>query len=80
MGDGGAEEAGTEALPEAPATPGTGEAAPVAPASLGAGVPAARPTLVPEVAKCIWGTASWVESSDVVEQPGAMTPVAGTWS
>ena len=83
----GAVEADTETLPEAPATPATpaapatgeaGEA--VAPASLAAGVPAARPTLVPEVAKCIWGTASWVESSEVVVQPGAMTPVAGTWS
>ncbi len=80
-------EAGTEALPEAPATPatpGTGVAgaagAAVAPASLAAGVPAARPTLVPEVAKCIWGTASEVENSEVVVQPGAMTPVAGTWS
>ena len=82
-----AEEAGTEPLPEAPATPAapaaprTGEAGEaVAPAWLGAGVPAARPTLVPEVAKCIWGTASWVESSEVVVQPGAMTPVAETWS
>lgn len=84
VGDG-TVEARTEPLPEAPATPGapaTGEAAgeAVAPASLAAGVPAARPTLLPEVAKCIWGTASWVESSDVVVQPGAMTPVAGTWS
>lgn len=51
---------GKTPLPEAPATPGTGAGAgaAVAPASLGAGVPAARPTLVPEVAKCIWGTAS----------------------
>lgn len=94
MGVGGVEEAGTETLPEAPATPatpatpgaagaggagGAGGTA-VAPASLAAGVPAARPTLVPEVAKCIWGTASWVDSSEVVVQPGAMTPVAGTWS
>lgn len=76
----------TEAVPEAPAapaTPGTGEAgeaAAVAPASLAAGVPAARPTLVPEVAKCIWGTASEVESSEVVVQPEAMTPLAcWTW-
>lgn len=58
VGAGGAEEAGTETVPEAPATPGTGAAGAVAPASLAAGVPAARPTLVPDVAKCIWGTAS----------------------
>ena len=82
------EEASTETLPDAPATPatpGTGGAAgaagaAVTPASLAAGVPAARPTLVPDVAKCIWGTASWVESSEVVVQPGAITPVAGTCS
>ena len=85
VGAGGAGEAGTETLPEVPATPATpategdaGEA--VAPASLAAGVPAARPTLEPEVSKCIWGTASEVDSSEVVVQPGAMTPVASwTW-
>lgn len=57
----GAVEEGTVTLPDpAPATPATPEAAgaAVAPASLAAGVPAARPTLLPEVAKCIWGTAS----------------------
>ena len=82
------------ALPDAPATPGTPAAfaapaapaavaaggAAVAPASLAAGVPAARPTLVPEVAKCICGTASWVESSEVVAQPEAMALVAWTWT
>ena len=73
-------------LPEAPATPatpgagaGTGAGAAVAPASLAAGVPAARPTLVPEVAKCICGTASEVERSVVVVQPAGMTLVA-CWS
>lgn len=57
--DVGVNAAGTTAL-EAPATPGTGEptvaagtAAAVAAASLGAGVPAARPTLDPEVSKWI---------------------------
>ena len=54
-------EGGAEAVPEAtpatlatPGTPGAGEAAAgeaVWPASLAAGVPAARPTLAPEVAK-----------------------------
>lgn len=85
MGDVGVEVA---ELPDAPATPATpattagveAAGAAVAPASLAAGVPAARPTLVPEVAKCIWGTASWVESSEVVVQPGAMTPVVWTWT
>ena len=81
MGDNVAEEAGTETLPEAPATPGTrraGEAVEVAPASLAAGVPAARPTLLPAVTKCIGATAT--ESSEVVVQPGAMDSVADTWS
>ena len=73
-----------EALPETPATPatpgaGAGAGAAVAPASLAAGVPAARPTLVPEVAKCICGTASEVERIVVVVQPAAMTLVA-CWS
>ena len=83
--DVGVEPAGTEGVPVAPAAPGTpatpgtwgaAEGAAVAPASLAAGVPAARPTLAPEVAKCIWGTASWVEKTEVVVQPGAMAPVA----
>ena len=84
--DAGVELAGTDALPEAPATPatpGTGVAAggdAVTPAWFAAGVPAARPTLVPEVAKCIGDTTSWVESSEVVVQPGAMAPVAWTWT
>ena len=92
MVDVGVAPAGTLALPEAPATPGTPAApaapgagaaaggAAVAPAWLAAGVPAARPTLVPEVAKCIWGTASWVEKSVVVVQSGAMAAVAWTWT
>ena len=87
MVDGDVEVEDTEPVPEAPATPatpGTGAGvaagAAVAPASLAAGVPAARPTLVPEVAKCIWGTASWVESNEVVVQPGAMTPVVCSWT
>ena len=66
-----------------PATPGTGTGAAgtaVVPAWLAAGVPAARPTLVPEVAKCIGVTASWVENNEVVEQPGAMAPVVATWT
>ena len=55
MGDAGAEEPVPDA-PATPATPGTGDAggalgAAVAPASLAAGVPATRPTLVPDVAK-----------------------------
>ena len=69
----------TLATPETPGAPGAGEApagVAVWPASLAAGVPAARPTLAPEVAKCIWGTASWVEKTEVVVQPGAMAPVA----
>ena len=44
----------TPATPGTPGTPGAGEAAggeAVCPASLAAGVPAARPTLAPEVAK-----------------------------
>ena len=85
-------DAGTEAVPDAPATPatpatpGTGAGAAgavggaVAPAWLAAGVPAARPTLVPEVAKCIWGTASWAENSEVVVQPEAMALVACSWT
>ncbi len=88
VGVDGPEEGATVAVPEAPAapaTPGTGTGATaggaaVAPAWLAAGVPAARPTLVPEVAKCIWGTASWVEKSEVVVQPGAMAAVAWTWT
>ena len=77
---------GVVVLPEAattPATPGTGTAVAgvaVVPASLAAGVPAARPTLVPEVAKCIGVTASWVENNEVVVQPGAMAPVVATWT
>lgn len=57
--DVGVDPAGTTALeePATPATPGTtvaaGAGAAVAAASLGAGVPAARPTLLPEVAKWI---------------------------
>lgn len=52
--DVGGAEAVPEATPATPGTPGAGEAAAgeaVCPASLAAGVPAARPTLAPEVAK-----------------------------
>ena len=66
-----------------PATPGTGTGTAgvaVVPAWLAAGVPAARPTLEPDVAKCIGVTASWVENNEVVVQPGAIAPVVATWT